>query len=147
MTYSPASQKVQAYQAAQQTVRKTKQIVMLYDAAIRNVEQAKLHIKSGDIEARYNCLQKTSDILIALHSCLDMQNGGEIAPMLENFYMALDIRVLNINFSDSAEECDFAIRDLKLMRDAWNYVDENQAENSYNQPIAESSTDLGALSA
>ena len=44
-------------------VRKTKQVVMLYEGAIRSVQQAKAAIEEGDIETRFNALTKACEIV------------------------------------------------------------------------------------
>jgi flagellar biosynthetic protein FliS len=72
-------QKYQAYAAATQTVAGTRQVVMLYDGAIRFVQQAKEAIRERRIEDRYNLLMKASGIVSGLQNCLDFERGGKIA--------------------------------------------------------------------
>lgn len=129
-------QKYQAYAVATQTVAKTKQIVMLYDGAIRFVQQAKEAIREKRIEDRYNLLLKASDIIVGLQSCLDFENGGEIAKILYNFYSSIDNRMFTIHRTNSMDACDEIIADLKQMRDVWHSIDESEAGANANSNTA-----------
>jgi flagellar secretion chaperone FliS len=122
-------QKYQAYATATQTVAKTRQIVMLYDGAIRFMKQAKEAIADNRIEDRYNTLVKANDILIGLQSCLDFENGGDIAKVLYGYYAGLIDRIFTIHRTSSAETCDEVIADLKQMRDVWDGIDRSDSPN------------------
>jgi flagellar secretion chaperone FliS len=113
----------QAYSVASQTMPKTRQIVMLYEGAIRNMQQAKEAITEKRIEDRYNLLIKASEIVIALQSCLDFEAGGDVAQVLYDYYSSIDARIMTIHRSNSLEMCDRVIAELKEMRDAWQEVD------------------------
>jgi flagellar protein FliS len=120
--------KYQAYASATQTVARTKQIVMLYDATIRYLQQAKDAIAARRIEERYNLLVKASEIIFGLQSCLDFEHGGEVAKILYQFYSSIDSRMFAIHRSNSPEACDELIAELKQMRDVWQEID--QGENA-----------------
>jgi flagellar protein FliS len=120
-------QKYQAYATATQTVAPTRQIVLLYEGAIRCVQQAKEAINEKRIEDRYNLLIRASELISGLQGCLDFDNGGEIAKILHNYYSSIDVRLFAIHRTNSSEDCDVIIDDLKQMRDAWNEVDQNTA--------------------
>lgn len=122
----PSKQHYQAYAAARQTVAKTRQIVMLYDGAIRNMQQAADAIRGKRIEERYHLLLKASEIINGLQSCLDFENGGKVAALLYNFYSSIDLKIFSIHRTNSLETCDQVIADLKQMRDAWYEIDQNQ---------------------
>lgn len=118
-------QKYQAYASATQTVAKTKQIVMLYDAAVRYISQAKDAIREKRIEDRYHLLTKAGDIVFGLQSCLDFENGREIAKILYNFYSSIDSRIFTVQRNNSIELCDELIGELKQMRDVWQEIDQS----------------------
>lgn len=118
-------QKYQAYAAATQTVARTRQIVMLYDGAIRYIQQAKEAIRAGRIEERYHLLVRASDIIAGLQGCLDFENGGDIARTLYQFYAALDGRLFSVHRTASLDTCDGIIADLKQMRDVWQEIDKS----------------------
>ncbi|MCQ6468560.1 flagellar export chaperone FliS, partial [Vibrio parahaemolyticus] len=79
-----------AYAAANMTVGKTRQVVMLYDGVMRFVQQAIEAIKKEDYETRYNLLVKSSEIITGMQNSLDFENGGEIAKLLYDYYASID---------------------------------------------------------
>lgn len=115
---------INSYKVAAETVNKTKQIVLLYDAAIRFVQQAREAIEAGNIEERYNLLQKAGNIIMGLHTAVDFEKGGDIAHILNNFYTSIDLRLLSINHRNDPAMCDQVVKELKLMRSAWNEIDQ-----------------------
>lgn len=120
-------QQYQAYVQATHTVAKTKQIVMLYDGAIRFIQQAKEAIRDKRIEDRYRLLLKASEIIYGLQGALDFENGGRIAKVLYNYYSGIDMRIFAVQRTNSIEECDAIIGDIKQMRDVWEEIDEQMA--------------------
>lgn len=117
----------QAYQQAAVTVSKTRQIVMLYDGMVRFIQQARLAIEHHRIEERYHLLVKASDIVIGLQSCLDFDNGEDVATSLYDYYNSIDSRIMELQRSNSIPDCDTLIEDLKKMRVLWNNIDEAAA--------------------
>jgi len=124
------SQQLASYTVANETVQKTRQLVMLYDAVIRFLKQARVAMEERRFEERMNLIQKASNIIIGLHKSVDFERGGEIAQTLNNFYIAMDLRMLNLNRSNSLTECDGILSEIKMMRDAWDKID-----NKLNEPI------------
>jgi len=116
-------QKYQAYAVATQTVAPSRQIVMLYEGVVRCVQQAREAIVEKRIEDRYNLLIKASELIGGLQGCLDFDKGGEIAGVLYNYYASIDARLFSIHRTNSIEDCDVVIADLKQMRDAWEDID------------------------
>lgn len=117
-----------AYNMATQTIPKTRQVVMLYDGAIRFMQQARKAIEDKRFEDRLNLLQKAADILIGLQGSLDFKNGGEIAPLLYDYYSSLDSRILYIHRTNDLRILDSAIAELKQMREAWGVVDTGEVK-------------------
>jgi len=141
-------QKYQAYASATQTVAKTTQIVMLYDASIRYIQQAKEAIREKRIEDRYHLLLKASEIIFGLQSCLDFENGREIAKILYTFYSSIDGRIFSIQRTNSIETCDELVAELKQMRDVWHEIDQSSlAQPSSDMPAAEAATPMQEIPA
>lgn len=117
----------QAYSVATRTVPKIRQVVMLYDGAIRFVKQAKDAIRQKQIEDRFKLLVRASQIMVGLRSSIDYEQGGEVAHTLEHFYTSMDVRILSVNFAkqDGESLCEAIITDLKAMRDVWDTIDRN----------------------
>lgn len=120
MNYSQAAA---TYQSANTTVQKTRQVVLLYDAVIRFLQQSKTAIEAQQYEERFNLLQKSSNIMMGLNGVLDFENGGEISGMLSNFYNAMDLRIQALNRSNNISDLERIIREVKNMRDAWDQID------------------------
>lgn len=118
-----------AYAAATQTMAKTKQIVLLYDAAIRYVQQAVEAIGNRQYEARYHALDKACAIIFGLQGALDFEKGGEIAQTLYTFYSSVDARLISIQRSNDVAMCEQVIKELKMMREAWAEIDAGDAGN------------------
>lgn len=126
-----------AYSRANHTVSKTRQVVMLYDGAIRFMQQAGEAIEQKNYEARYNKLMRVSDILVGLQACLDFESGGNPAKILYDFYAAIDMRIFALHRTNDIKECEAIIAELKEMRDVWDKIDrgnEKTAETDAAKP-------------
>jgi flagellar secretion chaperone FliS len=122
MTHSPADP-IKAYNKATHTVSKTRQVVMLYDGAIRFTRHAIEAIERKDFEARYHKLTRVSEIMVGLQSCLDFEAGGTTARMLSDFYSSVDARIFTIHRTNDLALCEAVLKDLKHMRDEWDRID------------------------
>jgi flagellar protein FliS len=141
-----------AYNRASHTVSKTRQVVMLYDGAIRFMQQAKEAIERKDFETRYRRLSRVSEIVIGLQACLDFDSGGISAKRLYAFYASIDLRVFSVHRTNDIKTCDDVIADLKSMRDAWSVIDNGglepaAAQSAISEPEANSTADSASVSA
>lgn len=129
---SPHTNHYKAYSAANRTVAKTRQVVMLYDGAIRYVKQASRAIEEGLIEDRFKLLTKASEIMVGLQNSLDFEKGGDITNVLLSFYSNISRRIIMVNFSKATEvaqkQCEDIIAELKQMRDTWESIDQAVAK-------------------
>lgn len=135
-------QSVKAYHRANHTVAKTRQVVMLYDGAIRFLKQAREDMVGGHIEARFNKLVRVGDIIMGLQSCLDFDNGGDSAKVLYGFYSNIDMRIMGLHRTGNVEECDRIIQDLKEMRDVWDKIDRGDGAEKPAAPASQASQDM-----
>lgn len=115
-----------AYSRANHTVNKTRQVVMLYDGAVRFMQQALDAIEKRDYETRYHKLTRVSDIIVGLQSCLDFDVGGQAAKTLYDFYSAMDLKIYALHRSNDVAACRAMIAELKEMRDVWDRIDRGQ---------------------
>ncbi len=125
-------QKYQAYVNATQTVAKTKQVVMLYDGAIRSMQRAREAILEKRIEDRYHALTNARDIVLGLQGCLDFENGGDIARVLYSYYATIEGGIYAIHRNSTPEACDEVIAELKKMRDVWHEIDQNTGGEAHH---------------
>jgi flagellar secretion chaperone FliS len=128
MTYNRAA--MQAYSQAQHTVGKTRQVVMLYDGAIRYLQQAREAIEHNRIEERFRLLSRVSEILMGLQSSLDFEKGENVARVLYDFYSVQDHRITTIQRTNNSNLCDSVIEDLKVMRTTWNEIDQASSDRT-----------------
>jgi flagellar protein FliS len=96
-----------------------RQIVLLFDRAIRHLEDARLAIRDRRIDARFNHVVKAHAIVAALQSCLDFERGGEVAPMLDRLYGHVLGRLMLINHQNDAAICEELAALLRRMRAGW----------------------------
>ena len=96
-----------------------RQIVLLHDSAIRNLEEARSAIGAKRIEARFNRVTKAHAIVAALQSCLDFDRGGEIAQVLDRLYGHILNRLMLINLHNDPAICDELVLLLERMRVGW----------------------------
>ena len=61
-------------------------VVILYDAAVRSLEEAYRYMQHNDIAGRTRAINKCNDIITELQSSLNLQEGGEIAGSLNRLY-------------------------------------------------------------
>ncbi len=125
-----------AYGAANETVSKSQQIVMLYDGIIKFTRKARESIEENKIEERFNNLQRACKIILGLQFSLDFDNGGEISQILSNFYNAMDLRIMALNRSNSLEDLDKILNEIKIMRDAWNEIDQKNKTEKLEAPTS-----------
>lgn len=119
------SQARSAYTAASNAVSPLQAVVMLYDGMIRSITAAKLAIEEGRIEDRFNSTKKASQILLGLQANLDFEKGGDVSPMLSQFYDTMFARFQQINSSNSIELCDEVVRSLSNVRKSWHELATN----------------------
>lgn len=114
---------VSGYQVYQKnkydTASPHKLIQMLYDAALTNVRHAAHALENRDNDSSHRALLKVQDILYELMSCLNVDQGGDIAKNLQNiyFYLINQLVMANVNKNrDILREVEGHILEL---REAW----------------------------
>lgn len=125
MTYNTSKSQHAAYKSAQQNASKCRQVVMLYDGAIKFVNKAIEAIQQSDVQGRYNNLDRASSIVLGLQSALDFDNGGEISVLLDHYYHSIDMRLISVNRSNDEGTCHQIIKELEMMRGSWDAIDNN----------------------
>lgn len=96
-----------------------KLILMLYDGAIRFLEQARAGVLSGDIRRRGENLSKVIAIIGELNSCLNMEAGGETSEFLRGLYLYMLTELPKVSLNNDMEIVDKSMRYLKELRKIW----------------------------
>jgi flagellar secretion chaperone FliS len=96
-----------------------KQIVMLYDGAIKFLNLSATDIEAGDFAAKGEHSNRALDIVSYLQSILDLQKGGNVAVSLDNLYRTVRILILRASSGPDAGLMRRAAEVLVPVRDAW----------------------------
>jgi flagellar protein FliS len=117
--YASLARAAGAYRDAGLNQPPARQIVLLYDSAIRRLKEARVAIVEDRIEDRCRLVLKAFEILQALQACLDFERGGSVAPLLHRYYTHAMSRVLKINQDNDPALCDEVVAYLVPMRASW----------------------------
>jgi flagellar protein FliS len=97
---------------------------MLYDGALRFMDEAKRALESGDLELQNTKLQKAQKIVTELMGSLDFSAGGEIAQNLLALYTFVLNELVEANIYDDAARIDNAVKTMSELREGWVQVEE-----------------------
>ena len=141
----------QAYSAYQKTNVTTasqgKLVVLLYEAAVKNLKLAaglldsEDRLKPADIESFGKHIQKTQAIINELQVSLDMENGGEIAKNLMSLYLYFNSELTDIAIRHSGTKIRFLTDMLNELLGAW----KTASESTSNAPASTSLQNHTAL--
>lgn len=119
---------------------------MLYEGAIRLILEAQYADGEGDFEGRFIAIDKASKIILGLQGQLDFENGGDVSPMLHEFYDNLFMRMMQINSRNPGPVIEGVLASLNQMKESWIEV-AKQTEGSKLAPSSggqPSSSDSGS---
>jgi flagellar protein FliS len=116
----PASRAAQAYRRVESESRSPLElVVMLYDGALRFVNDAREAHARRDLRARGRAISKTLAIIGELQNTLDMERGGMVAEQLDNLYTYISSRLLDVTLQQDIAACDEVHKLLSTLRDGW----------------------------
>ena len=123
-------------------------VVMLYDAAIRSLEEARGYMERKDISGRGRAINKCSSIISELQSSLNLREGGDIALSLNRLYDYIKMTLLRAGVEQNPDLLIEVMGLLENLHSAWRQIDSGAAESSPgagngNPPIDE---DAGYMS-
>lgn len=96
-----------------------RQIVMLYDGAIKFLRLAAADIEAGNLVAKAEHTNRALDIIIYLQSTLDFERGGEVAPVLSLLYLSVTAEIMRASAKLDSAQMQRAADLLAPVRDAW----------------------------
>lgn len=114
-----------------------KQIVMLYDGAIKFLNQTAADIEINDLVAKAEHSNRALDIINYLHSILDFEKGGTVAESLDKFYRSLMVLILRASAELDPALMRRAADLLVPVRDAWETNARNMTEATLAVPPKE----------
>ena len=108
---------------ATQTAPPAQLILMLFDGALRSMDQALAGFSSLEIGERnaaiHNNLARAVDIIRELNGSLDMEAGGQLADTLRNLYCFFERKLIESNLKKSRKGIEEVYPMIKQLRDAW----------------------------
>lgn len=103
-------------------------VVLLYDGAIRALNDAKKAITEKRIQDRCNANQKAKEIIGHLADTLDMIKGGDIARSLDRLYKHMLVRLMDVDFKNDAAAAEEVINHLRPLRESWAKLAQGQKQ-------------------
>jgi flagellar protein FliS len=94
-------------------------VIMLYDGALRFMEAGKHAMIAKDLEKQNSSLQRAQKIVMELMSCLDMENGAEIARNLLALYTYALEQLVEANVKDDPTAIDRCMKIFSELRESW----------------------------
>lgn len=104
------------------TASKKKLLMLLYDAAIRNLEQALGGLEEKDLAKVNERLVKTQEILSELMLSLNMEVGGDLSRDLHDLYQFMHQNLVEANIKKDKEKIAAVHLMLSELRETWMQV-------------------------
>jgi len=101
------------------TTDQGKLILICYDVAIKNCQQAREMIEGNQLQDKAKRLYKAQDAITELMVSLNMDKGGVFAKRLFALYDYFNWRLSEANIQQSIPMIEEVLRHLKSLRDAW----------------------------
>jgi flagellar protein FliS len=95
-------------------------LIMLFDAALKFLGQAKEKMAEKNYAQKGILISKALDILTELQGTLNSSKGGELADRLQKLYFFCSSRLLTANLKMDATKIDEVVHILTGLRDAFN---------------------------
>lgn len=97
-------------------------VVMLYDGAIRFLNDAKASIRKNDLPGKTLALDRALAIIGELQSTLKMEEGGEIAMSIDKLYAYMTNGILDASLRLDVAPLDEVIKLLGILNSAWTEI-------------------------
>jgi flagellar protein FliS len=101
-----------------------KLIQLLLDGALERINMAKNRIEAKDYAAKGNLINKSIEIIGALRSSLDFEQGGELAGNLEALYDYMERGLLQASIRNDVEKLDEIASLLRTVKEGWEGIRE-----------------------
>lgn len=94
-------------------------VVMLYDGAIKFLNQAKVYLAANDMAKKGLAISKALDVINELDSSLNMEKGGELSNNLHGLYAFCTNQLVMANLKKDPERIDHVLKVLTGIRSAY----------------------------
>ncbi len=118
-----ASDPHSAYKSTQiETASREQILLMLYDGAIKFMEQARDAMEEGNHERSHRKLIRAQDIVTELMASLDMDLGGEVAEDLYDLYDYVLHNLVQANVEKDADRLQEVIPVMQQLHETWDEI-------------------------
>jgi flagellar protein FliS len=100
-------------------------VVMCYDAAVKDLKDAKSLHQAQRMDAAYDKIRHTQDIITELLVGLDYERGGSLAQNLSRIYNFILRQLIGIQSSQDTKIYDQLARILEELKSAWQQLSLN----------------------
>lgn len=121
-------------------------LLMLYDGALRYLQQARDKMLAKDFAGKGILISKVIDIVNELSSSLNMEKGGSLATNLNNLYILCTARLLQANLKMNIESLDSVVQILSGLRGAYAQIIETPEARKAAAEIAGRMQPVGSVS-
>lgn len=104
-------------QMAIKTANRGQILIMLYEAAIKDIRKAIDCLDKKDIPGKCTMIGKTHDIIAELNNTLDFEAGGKLARDLEGLYNFMIQELIAANASKDPEEAKKKLGNIQKLLD------------------------------
>jgi flagellar protein FliS len=111
-------------------------VVMLYDGALRFMQEGKQAMADKQFEVQNLKFQRAQRIVMELISTLDLRNGGEIATNLMGLYSYVVNELVEGNVHDNPERIDNAMKTMTELRESWVELERTTKQSTQVTPHA-----------
>ena len=111
-------------------------LLMLYDGALRYLQQARDKMIAKDYAAKGILISRVIDIVNELSGSLNMEKGGSLAVNLNNLYILCTARLLQANLKMNVESLDSVVGILSGLRSAYAQIVNTPEAKTAAQQIA-----------
>lgn len=101
-----------------------KVVQMLLAGAIERLIQGKAAMEQGNMPVKGERFGKALDIIMALRSCLSMEEGGDIAVNLDQLYEFMITQVTIANHENNSQRIDDVVDIIREIKSAWDQIPE-----------------------
>jgi len=117
---NPYVRNVATYESTEvTTANRLKLLIMLYDAAVRFMKQAKEHLLQNDIANKGLYISKALAIFSEFRGTLDFWPNPELAGNLDRLYSFINERLVTANIKNDTAMLDQALRITNILREGW----------------------------
>lgn len=101
------------------TASKEKVLLMLYEAAIKNLKLARIALDKKNIADKCRHIVKAHDIVLELSNTLDHKKGGAVTEQLESLYGFCISQLIKANIENDAAAVDSVLKVMNTLYEGW----------------------------